>query len=221
MAIDDNDAEPALGEYASPPCFMHELSPDYRPDAAPSDAWADVARWRKAERQRLIEERLAVDVDERKARSECIAARLDAAIGRISGRIVSAYWPFRGEPDLRNWSIKVIERGGRIALPVVIRKGWPLEFRIWAPGDPLERGVWNILVPSHGPSVQPDVVVAPVVGFDAANYRLGYGGGFFDRTLAAMTNQPLTVGVGFAGSRLRTIYPQPHDIPMSAIVTDE
>ena len=85
----------------------------------------------------------------------------------------------------------MIERGGRIALPVVIKKGWPLEFRIWGPGDPLERGVWNILVPSHGPAVQPDVVIAPVVGFDQANYRLGYGGGFFDRTLAAMPTATL------------------------------
>ncbi len=155
------------------------------------------------------------------ARRDGIASRLDLAIGKVSGRIVSGYWPFRGEPDLRNWAIKIIERGGRIALPVVIRKGWPLEFRVWRPGDPLERGVWNILVPSRGPSVLPDVVIAPVVGFDAANYRLGYGGGFFDRTLAAMHRRPLVVGVGYAGSRLRTIYPQPHDIPMDVIVTDE
>ena len=81
----------------------------------------------------------------------------------VSGRIVSSYWPFRGEPDLRNWAIKVIEQGGRIALPVVLRKAEPLEFRVWQPGDPLERGVWNILVPSRGPAVLPDVVIAPVV----------------------------------------------------------
>lgn len=218
----DEDDEPVTaGDYASPPCFMHELQPDWRPAPAQTDAWADVARWRKAERKRLIDERLAIGADERAARSGRIAAGLDRTVGKVAGRIVSGYWPFRGEPDLRNWSIGVIERGGRIALPVVIDKGLPLEFRIWAPGDPLERGVWNILVPARGPAVEPDIVVAPVVGFDARNYRLGYGGGFFDRTLAALSKQALVVGVGYAEARIETIHPQPHDIPMSVIVTDE
>ena len=218
MQHHDDAAE--IGEYASPPCFMHELSPDFQPKPERTGAWGDVARWRKAERQRLIDARLAMSAQERAGRAERIAAGLDRAIGRVSGRIVSAYWPFRGEPDLRNWTIRVIERGGRIALPVVIRKGWPLEFRIWAPGDPLERGVWNILVPSRGPAVEPDIVVAPVVGFDAAGYRLGYGGGFYDRTLGAMRRKPLALGVGYEAARIATIYPQPHDVALDAIVTD-
>lgn len=218
------DHEPEIeeiGEYASPPCFMHELSPDFQPRQERTSAWGDVARWRKAERARLIEARLAVSARERTGRAGRIAAGLDSALGTVSRRIVAAYWPFRGEPDLRNWTIRVIERGGRIALPVVIRKGWPLEFRLWSPGDPLERGVWDILVPSRGPAVEPDVVIAPVVGFDAAGYRLGYGGGFYDRTLAGMTRRPRTIGVGFAEARIPTIYPQPHDIAMDQIVTDE
>jgi 5-formyltetrahydrofolate cyclo-ligase len=218
---DEKSAISQTGEYASPPCFMHELAPEYQGAPSHQDAWTDVARWRKAQRKRLIDQRLAVDADKRRAGSERIATGLDLAIGKVSGRIVSVYWPFRGEPDLRNWAIRVIERGGRMALPVVIQKGWPLEFRIWAPGDPLERGAWNILVPSHGPSVRPDTVVAPVVGFDAANYRLGYGGGFFDSTLAAMPKRPFVIGVGHAQSRIPTIYPQPHDVPMDVIVTDE
>ncbi|MBZ9799053.1 MULTISPECIES: 5-formyltetrahydrofolate cyclo-ligase [unclassified Mesorhizobium] len=217
---DEKDLDGELRQFASPPCSMHELMPEFGMLAIQSEDRSDVACWRKAERQRLIEERLAVDVEERKARSEKIASSLDRTIGKTSGRIISTYWPFRGEPDLRNWAIRVIERGGRIALPVVIKKGWPLEFRVWAPGDPLERGVWNILVPSRGPSVQPNVVIAPVVGFDEARYRLGYGGGFFDRTLAAMPNKPFVVGVGYGHAKIRTIYPQPHDIPMDTIVTD-
>lgn len=218
---DEKSALSEAREYASPPCFMHELSPEYQGVAVRLEAWTDVARWRKAERKRLIDERMALDVAERSTGSERIASGLDRAIGKVSGRIVSVYWPIRGEPDLRNWAIRVIERGGRIALPVVIKKGWPLEFRIWAPGDPLERGVWNILVPSHGPSVQPDIVIAPVVGFDDATYRLGYGGGFFDRTLAAMPRKPFVVGIGHARCRVPTIYPQPHDVPMDVIVTDQ
>ncbi|MGP2492366.1 5-formyltetrahydrofolate cyclo-ligase [Mesorhizobium sp. PUT5] len=219
MSIAD-DTTPEPGEYASPPCFMHELTPNFQPQPV-RDAWTDVCRWRKAERTRLLAERLAVDAEERKNRSDRIAAALDRTMGKVSGRIISAYWPFRGEPDLRNWMIKVIERGGRIALPVVIKKGWPLEFRIWSPGDPLERGVWNILVPAHGPSVQPSLVIAPLVGFDGANYRLGYGGGFFDRTLAAMRRKPFVIGAGYSNAAIRTIYPQAHDIAMDAIVTDE
>jgi 5-formyltetrahydrofolate cyclo-ligase len=217
--MSDED-ETDLPEYASPPCFMHELSRDAPLAPKRSDAWDDVSRWRKAERRRLIDERLALVSADRIARSERLAEKLDQAIGRVSGRIVSSYWPFRGEPDLRNWAIKVIERGGRIALPVVLRKSEPLEFRVWQPGDPLERGVWNILVPSRGPAVLPDVVIAPVVGFDTANYRLGHGGGYFDRTLAAMPRMPLRIGIGFATAKIATIYPQPHDIPMDTIVTD-
>jgi 5,10-methenyltetrahydrofolate synthetase len=218
---DEEDSDPGTREYASPPCFLHELAPGYGVEPMRQDVWTDVARWRKAERKRLLDARLALTPEVRQASSARVASVLDRTIGKVSGRIIGSYWPFRGELDLRNWSIRLVERGGRIALPVVIRKGWPLEFRVWAPGDPLERGMWNILVPSRGPSVQPDVLIAPLVGFDDANYRLGYGGGFFDRTLAAMSRRAFVVGVGFASSNVPTIYPQPHDIPMDAIVTDQ
>ena len=219
--MSDADSEGReIREYASPPCFLHELTTDYQLRSTPSESWAQVASWRRTERERLINERLALNADTRKAKSLRIESMLDLSIGKFNGRIISSYWPIRGEPDLRNWAIRVIERGGRIALPVVIRKGWPLEFRIWAPGDPLERGVWNILVPCRGPSVLPDVVLAPVVGFDDASYRLGYGGGFFDRTLAAMPRKPLIIGVAYAESRIATIHPQAHDIPMDVVVTD-
>ena len=218
---DEDNFYPGTGDYASPPCFMHELDAESAAPAVRQDAWRDVSRWRTAERKRLVEARMALDAPTRMASAERIGLALDRTLGKVSGRIVSGYWPFRGEPDLRNWSIRVIERGGRIALPVVIRKGWPLEFRVWSPGDPLERGFCNILVPARGPSVQPDIVVAPLVGFDAANYRLGYGGGFFDRTLAVMPRRAFVVGVGYATAKVETIYPQPHDIPMDAIVTDK
>jgi 5,10-methenyltetrahydrofolate synthetase len=193
----------------------------HRSPIVPSEIWSDVVRWRKAERQRLVDQRLAIAVEFRKVESEKISLALNSVIGNVSGQIVSAYWPIRGEPDLRSWAARLIDAGGRMALPVVIQQGHPLEFRIWEPGDPLVRGVWNILVPSHGPAVQPDVVIAPVVGFDEKNFRLGYGGGFFDRTLAAMRRRPFAVGVGYQASKIQTIYPQQHDIPMDLIVTEE
>ncbi|MBL8584446.1 MAG: 5-formyltetrahydrofolate cyclo-ligase, partial [Rhizobiaceae bacterium] len=145
-------------EYASPPCFMHELSPDFRGIEVRSDAWPDVQRWRKAERARLIERRMALAPSDRQVRSSEIARRLDLAITEFAGVTVGSYWPIRGEPDLRDWSVSVAARGGRIALPVVIEKGQPLEYRIWRPGEPLERGVWNILVPAKGPAIRPDIV---------------------------------------------------------------
>lgn len=215
-----DDVATEAAEYASPPCFMHELPPDFSVEANRLDAWSDVLRWRKAERKRFIDARLELTQRDRKSRSSRIASMLDLTISDYSGRIVGTYWPFRGEPDLRNWGTQVVKRGGRIALPVVIEKGRPLEYRIWTLGDPLERGVWNILIPSRGPAVQPDVVIAPVVGFDGTRYRLGYGGGFFDRTLAVMKCKPLIFGVGYAQSRIPTIYPQPHDIPMDVVLTD-
>jgi 5-formyltetrahydrofolate cyclo-ligase len=180
---------------------------------------SDLSRWRKAERERLIGERLAIAADTRQAMSERIAVLLSETIGDLEGRMVSLYWPFRGEPDLRPWIKTVIAGGGRIALPVVIEKAHPLVFRAYAPGDPLEKGVWNIPVPAAGPPVIPDIVIAPLVGFDPQNYRLGYGGGFFDRTLASLPAKPLVIGVGYAMQAIPTIRPQPYDIPMDRIVT--
>lgn len=210
------------GQYASPPCFMHELDPEFRISEAGADPvlWADVARWRKAERARLIEARLALSADVRRAMAANIITGIETAIGDVGGRTISVYWPFRGEPDLRGWIASVVERGGRIALPVVVERSRPLVFRAYRPGDRLEKGVWNIPVPADGAEVTPDVIIAPVVGADSRNYRLGYGGGFFDRTLAALPGKPLVIGIGYEIARIPTIYPQPHDIPMDVIVTE-
>ena len=215
MADNRDDEEPA--RYASPPCFMHELDPEFH---APLAEWTDVRRWRKAERERLIAARLAVSADTRAAMSARIAQGLDALIGDIAGRTVSLYWPFRGEPDLRRWMAAINARGGRTALPVVIEKGQPLVFRAYKPGDRLDKGVWNIPIPAEGEPVLPDIVISPIVGIDPGNFRLGYGGGFFDRTLAAMPFRPLVIGVGYELQRIATIYPQPHDIPMTTVVTE-
>jgi 5,10-methenyltetrahydrofolate synthetase len=219
MTSQDDDI-PA--SYASPPCFMHELDQSYVGLASESGAQQqrDVVRWRKAERERLIAERLTIDSEMRGRHAGQIVKGLDALIENPTGLIVSAYWPFRGEPDLRPWIDSILARGGQFALPVVVERNQPLIFRIWTPGAPLERGVWNIPVPVDGMEVTPDVVVAPVVGFDPACYRLGYGDGFFDRTLDSLSGKVRAVGVGYARSAIPTIYPQPHDIPMEAIVTE-
>lgn len=217
MADDDIPAT-----FASPACFMHEVDPAYMGLPGPLDrqAWTDVSRWRKSERERLIADRLAMPAGSRDAHGKVIAAGVLAEIGDVRGCTVSAYWPFRGEPDLRPLLAEVGARGGYTALPVVTEKGKPLEFHAWQAGEPLARGVWNIPVPAERRLCTPDIVLAPVVGFDAACYRLGYGGGFFDRTLAAMSVRPHVIGVGYSRAKLATIYPQLHDIPMDLIVTE-
>ncbi|MGE0745990.1 MAG: 5-formyltetrahydrofolate cyclo-ligase, partial [Rhodospirillales bacterium] len=200
---------------------MHEVDPAYGGLVDPQQR-ADVQRWRKAERARLIAARLAIPGEERRRQGEAIAAQLDGLLGAVAGLTVSAYWPFRGEPDLRGFLARVAVRGGRTALPVVVAPGRPLVFRAWTPGDPTEPGVWDIPGPAaDAPAVTPDVVIAPVVGFDPACFRLGYGGGYFDRTLAAMAPRPRAIGVGYGCAAIPTIYPQPHDIPMDWVVTGE
>lgn len=180
--------------------------------------WAEVKSWRKAERERLIGARLAIPADARAALSREIVERLDLLVGDVARRTVSLYWPFRGEPDLRPWIASLQERGARTALPVVVAKAQPLVFRPYTPGDALEKGIWNIPIPADGPEVTPDIVIAPLVGVDGASYRLGYGGGFFDRTLASLARKPLAIGVGYGMQRIATIHPQPHDIAMDAVV---
>ena len=216
-----NNDRPEPDQYASPPCYMHELDPAYfglSPQAG--SAAADVARWRAAERKRLLAQRLAVPAETRAEHALQIARRLDALIGDPAGLIVSGYWPIRGEPDLRGWLGDLQRRGARTALPIVVEKGAPLVFRLWRQGDPLERGVWNIPVPVAGEVVEPNIALAPLVGHDAQCYRLGYGGGYFDRTLARLAPSAIAIGVGYAEAAIATIYPQPFDIPMRHIVTE-
>ncbi|WP_024849631.1 5-formyltetrahydrofolate cyclo-ligase [Aminobacter sp. J41] len=217
---DEQDTAGGSGTYASPPCFMHELGGEGSAPAGDPSAEADVRRWRKAERERLIAARLELPADVRAAHAAVICDKIDRRVGDYAGRTVSIYWPFRGEPDLRGWAQRVIDKGGRMALPVVIAKATPLIFRVWTPGDKLEKGVWNIPIPVEDVRVIPDVVISPVVGFDAQNYRLGYGGGFYDRTLASLPSKPLVIGIGYSLQRILTIYPQPYDIPMDVVFTE-
>jgi len=197
---------------------MHELGPDGTSVVEPQQA-RDVARWRKAERARLLAARLALSTEFRAAQTAAIAAGLDLLVPSGEGEIISVYWPIRAEPDLRPWMHARCERGTRIALPVALAHGQPLIFREWWPGARLAHGLWRIPYPAEGREVTPTVVLAPVVGFDRQGYRLGYGGGFFDRTLAVLRPRPRVIGLGYSSSAIATIFPQPHDIAMDRIVT--
>jgi len=177
-----------------------------------------VPRWRKLERERLIAARMAMPAAERARHTEAVVRELDRLLPVDPGTVVSVYWPIRGEPDLRAWMAAAHARGLRVALPVAVALGQALSFREWRPGAPMARGLWNIPFPAEGAEVVPTAVIAPLVGFDAACYRLGYGGGFFDRTLHGLASKPLVIGVGYPQQRLATIFPQDHDVPMDCIV---
>jgi 5,10-methenyltetrahydrofolate synthetase len=206
-------------EPASPVCYAEELDADSLRALSAEERARQVAQWRKEERARLIALRLAQPAAERQAVAEQVAGELDRLIAPDPDSLVSLYWPFRGELDLRGWVRGFVARGGRVALPVVVAKGEPLVFREWRPGIQMTHGVWKIPIPTEGPEVTPGVVIAPLVGHDPGCYRLGYGGGFFDRTLAAHPGKPLVIGVGDGSGAIASIFPQPHDIPMDVILT--
>lgn len=224
--MSDDDRNPTR-PYASSPCMAHEIAPDYfDPLAVDPQQALDVARWRKSERMRLRTARTALAVEARRAVGESLAAHLNTLLtelfGDMRGRVLSAYWPIKGEPDLRPWMAALDEAGVHVALPIVERKASPLVFRRWTPQTRMVRGDWNILVPpADAEAVTPEITIAPLVGWDGEGYRLGYGGGYFDRTLAALSPSPFTIGVGFHSARLATIFPQPHDIGLDVILTEK
>jgi 5-formyltetrahydrofolate cyclo-ligase len=115
---------------------------------------------------------------------------------------------------------RLLAQGVQIALPAVLARDAPLQFRLWHPGARLAVGPWDIPYPADGAAVLPDTLLVPLLGFDLAGYRLGYGGGYYDRTIAALSPTPRLLGVGFAAARLTTIYPQSHDVRLHRIITD-
>jgi 5-formyltetrahydrofolate cyclo-ligase len=191
---------------ASPACSKVEAS--------------EVKAWRRSERQRLLALRTAAAPAERRAWGQQIDRRLRTLLAERPGITLGVYWPFQAEFDPRPLIDRLIAAGFAAALPAVVDKKGPLEYRAWRPGDPLVDGVWNIPIPEKRDIVVPQAVLAPLVGFDRQCYRLGYGGGYFDRTLAALAPRPRAIGVGFELSLLDTTHPQPHDIPMDLIVTE-
>jgi 5,10-methenyltetrahydrofolate synthetase len=168
----------------------------------------------------LIARREEVALARRREMGAGINALLEQAFPLLAGRVIAFCWPYRAEVDVRFAIHAFRERGASAALPEVQGKGRPLRFRRWWPGAAMAPGPLGIPAPVDTDVIVPDAAFVPLVGFDGAGYRLGYGGGYFDRTLAASMPKPLSIGVGTEAARLPTIYPQPHDIPMDFIVTE-
>jgi 5-formyltetrahydrofolate cyclo-ligase len=189
--------------------------------AAPDDRSLILAWRRRLLRADLIRQRMELSLEAHRRLSRVILDQILTAFPDLwDGRSIGLYWPFNREISLLPLTRTIIGDGGVVALPVIVAKGKPLQFRAWKPGDPLAAGPWGIPYPRDGHIVHPDVLLVAMVGFDGANFRLGYGGGYYDRTLAAAAPRPMTIGVGFELMRLSTIKPSPYDVPMDTIVTE-
>ncbi len=180
----------------------------------------ELAARRRAERTRLIGCRLAAPAADHARWSAAIEASLEAAFAGLAGGVVGVCWPFQAEFDARGFVQGLARRGARLALPVVVGKGQPLEFHEWWPGVAMAEGAYGVPVPQGTPRLEPDALLIPAVGVGPAGDRLGYGGGFFDRTLAASAPRPVAIAVAFELSRLATSEPQPHDVLMDFVVTE-
>jgi 5,10-methenyltetrahydrofolate synthetase len=176
--------------------------------------------WRKAERARLIAARVALApsvLDSWRRRMDVTLERSFPGLARCR---LAFCWPIKGEYDARHLARTLRSRGALTALPVVVAPRTPLIFREWHPGVEMAKGVMDIPYPVGSGEIIPQAVLLPMNGWDPQGYRLGYGGGFFDRTLASLDKRPLTIGVTYEFAKMETIHPQPWDIPMDYVVTE-
>jgi 5-formyltetrahydrofolate cyclo-ligase len=194
-------------------------SPFPRPEA---DSSAEIAALRKNLRIARIAARERLTDAEREAFTARIETHLDTLLVRLAPTRLAFCWPWRSEVNLLPWVSRWLaaDAARRAALPVVRNPGRPMEFLSWTPGAVMDTDHHGIPIPADGERLDPDLILIPLNVFDAAGYRLGYGGGYFDRTLAALDPLPVCVGVAFELARTETAYPQPHDQPMDWLVTE-
>ena len=139
---------------------------------------------------------------------------------------IGAYWPIKGEfdplPALYRWTEGAPDQiNRRIGLPVAHRETKSLRFHVWYPGCPTELDAYDIPKPKDTEEFVPEILVVPCLGFGPGGVRLGYGGGFFDRTLASLTPRPVTVGVSFTHGFLPLLRAGPQDLPLDTMLTED
>ena len=183
-----------------------------------TQAKEDSTARRRALRREMVARRTALSVAMHDALSARIVAHLRATFSPPT--VLAFCWPIKHEPDVRAVVDLWATAGSRAAFPVVMAENTALAFREWTADTPLEADRYGIPTPVSGAWLMPDLILLPLNGFDAAGYRLGYGGGYFDRTLAALSPRPLAVGVGFEINRLDSIQPESHDQRLDWIVTE-
>jgi 5-formyltetrahydrofolate cyclo-ligase len=170
-------------------------------------------------RQALLASRRAMSTDQRRQWDAAIGNQVIAWWTAHPVATLGVYWPIRGEPDLRPTYANLVARGARLALPVVAGKDLPLKFAAWTPGDALVKDALGVTIPADTDAVVlPDALLIPCVGFNHSRMRLGYGGGFYDRTLAAAP-RPLAIGIAYACA-MAAFDADPHDIGLDRVITE-
>ena len=176
---------------------------------------------RAHQRRLALECRAALTDAQRAAHGAALEQHLSALLTQLAPRTLAFYWPIRGEIDLRpfvaDWLAADAAR--RAALPVVTARDAPLAFHRWQPNTPMRTGDYGIAIPACAQPCTPDTLLIPMNAFDARGTRIGYGGGYYDRTLAALP-AATAVGIAFELARVADAHAQPHDVPMHWLVTE-
>lgn len=166
--------------------------------------------------------RAALAPDLRADAARAIAGHFFDHIDFAPEDVVAGYWSIRDELDCQPILIRLMDMGQSVVLPVVTGADAPLDLRLWRADAPLYEAGFGTLAPSDlAPRAAPDLVLVPLLGFDASGTRLGYGGGYYDRTIAALARKPFLVGLAFAAQELPAIPRETHDVPLDAVVTEE
>jgi 5-formyltetrahydrofolate cyclo-ligase len=179
---------------------------------------------KRALRGAMLAWRSTLAEDERRTAAEGLLAQFRRERPIAAPAVVSGFWPIKEEIDIRPVMIELFSQGCQLALPVVQGKGQRLLFRAWRPGDPLEAGVFGTLQPlARREAVEPEALLVPLLACDEQGWRLGYGGGFYDRTLAALraTRTVTAVGVGFDAQRVPDVPHGPQDQRLDWLLTDQ
>jgi len=183
---------------------------------------ADIEETKAALRTRARAQRSAIPASMRSAAAAAATSHFFDHIPLAPADVVAAYWPIREEIDCRPLLTRLMDALQPVCLPVVVGDGEPLDMRLWEQGAALYPSGFGTLAPAEtAPRAEPDVVLVPLLGFDARGTRLGYGGGYYDRTLARLTRPARLVGFAFAAQELPTIPRAPHDRPLDALVTEK
>jgi len=190
--------------------------------ALPDSAVSNIAQQQAKSllRNTLKALRRAIDPATKHAWDDRIGARVIAWCRAHPHETLGVYWPLAGEPDLRPAYAEMAAAGVRLALPVVVERDAPLEFAEWIPGEATETDRLGVAVPSELRMVErPPALLVPCLGFNSLGYRVGYGGGFYDRTLAPEP-RPATVGIAYA-CQLVAFDGDAHDVPLDRMITEE
>lgn len=182
---------------------------------------AEIEQAKAAMRTRAHAVRDALWADRRVEASKAAAEHFFNGVTLNPGDVVAAYWPIRDELDVKPVLTRLMDDGQPVCLPVVIGDGLPLELRLWQPGTALYPSGFGTLAPDElAPIVEPDVILMPLLGYDKRGTRLGYGGGYYDRTLSRLGKRPKLIGFAFAAQECDHIPRDSHDVPLDAVVTE-